>query len=415
MAGATYHIVVDGLSGATGDVVLSWNVNLLENLLPVLSLLPATKVGLPGDNSVTISVALQTPNLVTYQWYLNCQLVSGATRNILPLVDLQPPKVGDYTVRVKDVLTGQETVSDPVNVQINLTDGRLVEVSALDKFPETSNGVRNNPVNPSRLQKAAPRPTTIRKQSGGPARGYRGTQVFSTVGATKDPGEPNHCGAAGGASAWYAYQPPASGRVTINTDGSDFDTVLAIYTGPGTDFESLISVACDNDSGSNGKTSKVSFRGTSDTVYYIAVDGMGGAAGTVILNYALNQPPIISPIADQTAYEDTPVAAMTFTVDDAETAGTNLIVSGRSSNPDLVPNYNIALNGDGTNRTVVVTPLTNQFGTTSIKLTVEDGDGDTASSNFLLVVNPGNDLPTISTLPDLVLAEGAPPRAVATE
>ena len=237
MAGAIYHIAVDGLTGAKGDIVLSWNLNLLENLLPVLSLLPTTEVGLPGDNSVSISVTVQGINLVTYQWYLNCQLIPGATQNVLRLVDLQAAKVGDYTVRVKDVLTGQETVSDPVNVQINSTDGRLVEVSALDKFPETADSVRSNPL-PARLQKAAPRSSSIRKLSGGPVRGYRGTQIFSTVGATKDPGEPNHCGEAGGASAWYAYQPPASGWVKINTDGSDFDTVLAIYTGPGTDFQS---------------------------------------------------------------------------------------------------------------------------------------------------------------------------------
>ena len=76
MAGTTYHIAVDGLTGATGDIVLSWNLNLLENLLPVLSVLPTTKVGLPGDNSVSISVAVQ--GLVTYQWYLNCQPIPGA-------------------------------------------------------------------------------------------------------------------------------------------------------------------------------------------------------------------------------------------------------------------------------------------------------------------------------------------------
>ncbi len=412
MAGAIYHIAVDGLTGATGDIVLSWDLNLLENLLPVLSVLPTTKVGLPGDNSVSISVAVQGGTLVTYQWYLNCQLIPGATQNVLPLVDLQAAKVGDYTVRVKDVLTGQETISDPVNIQINSTDGRLVDVSALDKFPETSDSVRRNPLNPSRLQKATRRSSAISKLSGGPVRGYRGTQIFSTVGATKDPGEPNHCGEAGGASAWYAYQPPASGSLAINTEGSDFDTVLAVYTGPGTDFESLVSVACDNDSGSNGKTSKVLFRVTKDTVYYIAVDGVGGAAGTVVLNYALNRPPIISSIADQTAYEDTPVAAVPFRVDDAETAVTNLMVSGRSSNLELVPNYNIAFDGDGTNRTVVVTPLTNQSGTTTITVTVTDADGDTASASFLLTVNAVNHPPTISSVPDQATDEDTPTPAI---
>jgi len=402
-AGTIYHIAVDGLSGATGDIVLSWNLNLLENLLPVLSALPEARVGLPGDNSVSIFVRTQSPELVAYQWYLNCQLIPGATQNILPLPDLQPSKVGNYTVRVKDVLTGQETVSDPVNVQINITDGRLMEVFALDKFPETTAGVRNN-LNPARLQKATPQ-SRIRKQAGGPARGYRGTQTFSTVGATKDPGEPNHCGIAGGASAWYAYQPPASGWTTIKTDGSDFDTVLAVYTGPGTDFESLISVACDNNSGANGKTSRVLFRAAKDTVYYIAVDGVDGASGTVVLDYALNRRPTISAIAQQTTYEDTPAAGVPFTVADAETPATNLVVSGHSSNSALVPDYNIIFSGDDTNRTVVVTPLTNQFGTASITITVSDPDGETATNVFVLTVNPVNDPPTISHVADQAIAE----------
>ena len=411
MAGTIYHIAVDGLSGATGDIVLNWNLNLLENLLPVLSVLPATKVGLPGDSSLSISVATQGPEPVTYQWYFNCQPIPGATQNSLPLVDLQPSKVGNYTVRVKDVLTGQETVSEPVNVQINITDGRLMEVFALDKFPESSAGVRNN-LNPARLQKATPLSSRIRKQSGGPARGYRGTQTFSTVGATKDPGEPNHCGVVGGASAWYAYQPPASGWTTIKTDGSDFDTVLAVYTGPGTDFQSLTSVACDNNSGADGKTSKVLFRATKDTVYYIAVDGVGGASGTVVLNYALNRSPIISPFTDQTTYEDTPVAGVPFTVDDAETAATDLKVSGRSSNSVLVPDHNIAFSGEGTNRTLIVTPLTNQFGTATITITVADGDGDAASASFLLTVTPVNHPPSIAGLADQATAEDAPGVAI---
>src|SRR5438093_11573760 len=152
------------------------------------------------------------------------------------------------------------------------------------------------------VQKATMGSSGVRKLSGGLARGYRGTQLFSTVGSTKDPGEPNHCGEAGGASEWYSYQAPASGVWFLDTEGSDFDTVLAVYTGPGTDFQSLIPVACDNNSGSDGRTSKVIFQATKDTVYYIAVDGVRGAVGVVVLNYVLNvpnTPPTISTIASQ--------------------------------------------------------------------------------------------------------------------
>src|SRR5205814_1409225 len=246
---------------------------------------------------------------------------------------------------------------------------------ALDKFAGTAGNVRGDPAVARRLQKAALGSSGIRKLSGGLARGYRGTQIFSTVGSTKDPGEPNHCGEPGGASEWYAYQPPASGRLVIDTEGSDFDTVLAVYTGPGTDFQSLVPVACDNNSGSDGRTSKVIFQATKDTVYYIAVDGVRAAVGIVVLNYVLNvpnTPPTISSIASRTTDEDTPLTGVAFTVNDAETAATNLVVSCSSSNPALVPNGNIAMSGSGSNRTMAITPATNQNGTATITITVAD-------------------------------------------
>src|SRR6187431_194816 len=70
-------------------------------------------------------------------------------------------------------------------------------------------------------------------------RGYSGTQIFSTVGGDKDVGEPNHCDEPGGASSWFFYQAPRSGVLMVDTMGSSFDTVLAVYIGPGTDYATL--------------------------------------------------------------------------------------------------------------------------------------------------------------------------------
>ena len=94
----------------------------------------------------------------------------------------------------------------------------------------------------------------------------------------------------GGASQWFSYQAESDGTLVISTEGSNFDTVLAVYTGPGTDFESLQAVACDNDGGPNGKTSVVRFAAVSGTVYYIAVDGVKAATGNVRLSYNLEVP-----------------------------------------------------------------------------------------------------------------------------
>jgi len=128
----------------------------------------------------------------------------------------------------------------------------------------------------------------------GVSRGYTGTQIFSTVGGDKDEGEPNHCGVAGGASSWFFYKAPRNGTIVIDTKGSSFDTVLAVYVGPGTSYATLTNVGCNNDSSPGNLWSKVVLNVTSNTMYYMAVDGVGGVSGTVKLNYQLGDPLVVT-------------------------------------------------------------------------------------------------------------------------
>ena len=108
-----------------------------------------------------------------------------------------------------------------------------------------------------------------------------GTSVTRTgdtnVGATKQDGEPIHAGNAGGASIWYRWVPTGSGQVTIDTFGSNFDTLLAVYTG--SSLGSLTSVASNDDTG--GLQSQVSFAAAAGTIYQIAVDGFNGGTGAL--------------------------------------------------------------------------------------------------------------------------------------
>src|SRR5207247_2512819 len=123
-----------------------------------------------------------------------------------------------------------------------------------------------------------------------PVSGFTGTQIFSTVGSSKDENEPNHCGDPGGASEWFTYLPLANGVLHLNTDGSSFDTIVAVYTnlsGTVVDYTNLVEVTCDDDSGTDGMDSRVRFGARSGITYYVVVDGFGGASGTVVLNYNL--------------------------------------------------------------------------------------------------------------------------------
>lgn len=127
---------------------------------------------------------------------------------------------------------------------------------------------------------------------------------------------------------------------------------------------------------------------------------------------AVNGPPTISSIADQSTPENTPTAAIAFTIGDAETPANNLTVSGTSTNTTLVPNANISFAGTGTDRTVTITPANGQSGTTTIEITVDDGT-DAVSTSFTLTVSAVNDLPTISAITNQSTPENTPAGPIA--
>jgi hypothetical protein len=78
--------------------------------------------------------------------------------------------------------------------------------------------------------------------------------------ATKETGEPNHAGDTGGHSVWYRWTAGASVTVTIDTIGSSFDTLLAVYTG--SSVSGLTPVVSNDDISSTTKQSRVSFTPT---------------------------------------------------------------------------------------------------------------------------------------------------------
>jgi hypothetical protein len=110
--------------------------------------------------------------------------------------------------------------------------------------------------------------------------------MTSTQFANKEAGEPNHAGNTGGKSVWFEWYSPAAGLVSVDTHGSNFDTLLAVYTG--SNISTLTAVASNNNDGSPNGNSGLSFAATAGTVYRIAVDGFNGASGNVFLNLKLD-------------------------------------------------------------------------------------------------------------------------------
>jgi PASTA domain len=108
-----------------------------------------------------------------------------------------------------------------------------------------------------------------------------GAFAGSNAEATKELGEPDHAGVAGGASVWFRWNSTQGGRAHFATCDSDFDTLLAVYTGVA--INALTPVASSNDD--CGTRSILSFSTTPNTDYWIAVDGVGVATGEFLLEW----------------------------------------------------------------------------------------------------------------------------------
>lgn len=114
--------------------------------------------------------------------------------------------------------------------------------------------------------------------------GSIGSVSGSNEEATREAGEPEHAGS-GLTSVWWRWTAPADGPVVVNTFGSDFDTVLAVYTGTLADLTEV--VANDDDETVDDYTSRVEFAAVAGAVYHIAVSGFYDDIGEFVLNWEM--------------------------------------------------------------------------------------------------------------------------------
>ena len=118
--------------------------------------------------------------------------------------------------------------------------------------------------------------------------GCNGSNLGTNIAATREVGEPANPVSPGSTrSVWYQWTAPSTGAAIIDTNGSEYDTILAVYTGSA--LGGLTHVDSDDDTG-DGTNSLVTINVTQGVTYRIAVDGFnnggsGGDAGKFQLNW----------------------------------------------------------------------------------------------------------------------------------
>jgi hypothetical protein len=298
VAGTDYQIDVDGFRGAAGQVVLGLPAGTGYRVLsissgdtvPVITHQPTNQV-VPAGATVTLNVTATSPTPLTYQWFFQNAPIAGASSHTLILTNFLSGSVGAYYALVANSVGS--IPSTVANLQI-AAQSHGSSISADDKFGDA---VDLSLAAPASGGHSGATPTAAPRDEGGDSAGYSVAQVFSTVGATKEPGEPDPCGQTGGASEWYIYFTPAAGTFHLDTTGSDFNTLVGIFTnaGPVLAFSSLVELGC-------GYTTNYALDGQpsinlpdvpAGTELFITVDGYQGASGVVQLNLGLGAPPAI--------------------------------------------------------------------------------------------------------------------------
>jgi FG-GAP-like repeat len=157
--------------------------------------------------------------------------------------------------------------------------------------------------------------------------------------------------------------------------------------------------------GNAGWSGRWRLRGLPLRTYYWSVQAINSgycaspfAAESSVL--AGNTRPTISDIPDQTAIMNRPVGAIAFVVADEDSDPDSLVISVRSSNPELVPEASIAVSGSGSDRVLTIAPAPNQSGISTISVTVHDRGGASTFDAFRFKVTGVSDATT--PLPNVI-------------
>lgn len=215
----------------------------------------------PASDTYTVRVYLSTNNnisefdtlLATWNYNVDFAAMQGRTFNIpAPVIPASTPP-GTYWIGV-EIDQATDTVS--ANNDTDTWDAQQVVIT---------NAPPSNDAWAGTIQVAGPYPAFASGEN------YQATEQA----------DEQHLDPAG-STVWWWVQAPNNGTMTINTFGSNFDTMLHIYDGFSDGFANLNLVAF-NDDADGGTQSEVSFPVIAGEFYEVRVAGYNSAQGEIEL------------------------------------------------------------------------------------------------------------------------------------
>jgi hypothetical protein len=287
--GTTYRIQLAGYEGEQSGYELEWR---LDGFAPANDDFGGRALGQPNGSflGTTDDATQQTgepdhggataEHSVWFSWFapLDGQVTFGAASgDFTPVVDA-------YSGSAVDALT--PLAEGGATVELEVVAGEIYAIvvdgtaGGSGPFELTWTTVPDPPANDD-FDDA---------QALAPPSGY---VIAHNFGASLEVDEPQHAGESGGHSVWFSLTPTVGGPLELNTFDSDFDTLLAVYTG--SEVGALTEVASNDQM--FGDQSRVRFSVVAGTTYRIAVDGYADGEGLIGLEYG----PFTSPFSDVSA------------------------------------------------------------------------------------------------------------------
>jgi hypothetical protein len=227
------------------------------------------------------------------------------------------------------------------------------------------------------------------------------TNDVITTYASRENEEPYIAGNHGGHSLWWTWTAPAIGTVTINTAGSDFNTLLGVYTGSA--LTNLTVVTNSDGAKLPSGLAFVTFPVSAGAQYQITLDGYNGQSGTAVVTFKFSTdttPPkvaIKSPVngmdvtnsvvlAEGTASDNVAVAAVFYQLENANGSNAWQLATGANSwsaaVTNLIPGPNtvrVEAYDTSSNVSKVVSCLVNYIVPTPLTL-AKNGEGNVSGA-----------------------------------